>query len=241
MPDTLSRIGKYVLDNPEKVVRASLAELSIFAQSGEASVVRFCQHLGYAGFRDFKIALTAEIASRRKASAQTKSRAIGVGPLVSSLGAALDDTARALDPDRISELAGRLKRSRRIDVFGAGVSGLVAQMAAYRLMRVGLVAQAFQDATLAHEVMNGLDGNCVAIGVSETGLTTDTQRFLTGARTAGAYTLAITGRPNSPVAQAADEVLFASPLDPPPIGGEITAAPAKLLLIEAMAAAIAGL
>lgn len=239
MPDTLSRIGKYVLDNPEKVVRASLAELAVLAQSGEASVVRFCQHLGYAGFRDFKISLTAEVARQRTDRRRSGASSGGIQPLVNRLGAALDATAQNLDVTLLNKLARRLKRSRRIDVFGAGVSGFVAQMMAYRLMRVGLVAQAFQDATLVHEVMNGLDESCVAIGVSETGLTTDTVRFLTGARAAGAFTMAVTGRPNSPLAQAADEVLFAVPVNPPPIGGEVTAAPAKILLVEALASAVA--
>jgi DNA-binding MurR/RpiR family transcriptional regulator len=239
MPDALSRIGKYVLDNPEKVVRASLAELAVLAQSGEASVVRFCQHLGYAGFRDFKIALTAEVASRRAVPSRPEAGSGGIQPLANRLSTALDDTAQNIDVVSLTKLAKRLNRSRRIDVFGSGVSGFVAQMVAYRLMRVGLVAQAFQDATLVHEVMNGLDDSCVAIGVSETGLTADTLRFLTGARAAGAFALAITGRPNSPLAQVADEVLFAVPVNPPPIGGEMTAAPAKILLIEALAAAIA--
>ena len=55
MPDALSRIGKYIVDNPEKAVRSSVAELALHSTSGEASVVRFCRHLGYDGFRDLKL------------------------------------------------------------------------------------------------------------------------------------------------------------------------------------------
>lgn len=241
MPEALSRIGKYVMDNPDKVARSSLAELAVLAQSGEASVVRFCKQLGYDGFRDLKIALTAELASQRSVRQRRAARGGGLEPLASKLNEAIRETAQHVDSDLLVSLAARLKQSRRIDVFGAGISGIVAELVAYRLMRVGLVAQAFQDATLAHEVLTTFDASCVAIGISETGITPDTVRFLSGARAAGAFTLAITARPNSPLAQHADAVLVAVSVDPPPIGGEITAVPAKILLTEALAGAVSAL
>lgn len=241
MPDAQSRIGKYILDNPEKVVRSSLAELAVLAQSGEASVVRFCKQIGYAGFRDLKIALTAELASQRSVRRQKGAAAGGLMPLASRLSTAINSTAQDFDAELLARLAIQLKNSRRIDIFGVGVSGIVAEMVAYRLMRVGLVAQAFQDATLAHEVMTTFDGSCVAIGISELGLTPATVRFLGEARASGAFTLAITGRAKSPLTQNADATLLAAPVNPPPVGGEIVAVPAKILLAEALAVAITAL
>ncbi|WP_230362971.1 MurR/RpiR family transcriptional regulator [Ancylobacter sp. Lp-2] len=239
MPEALSRIGKYILDNPERVVRSSLAELAVLAQTGDASVVRFCKHLGYAGYRDLKIALTAELASQRTVRLKRVSNVGGLTPLAGRLSNAINSTAQHLDPDLLIRVAAQLKKSRRIDIFGVGVSGIVAEMAAYRLMRVGLIAQAFQDATLAHEVMTRFDAGCVAIGISELGLTPDTIRFLSGARAAGAFTLAVTSRANSPLTQSADAVLLAAAVDPPPTGGEMAAVPAKIFVLEALAGAIA--
>jgi DNA-binding MurR/RpiR family transcriptional regulator len=238
MPEALSRIGKYIIDNPERVVRSSLADLAVLAQSGEASVVRFCKHLGYSGYRDLKIALTAELASRRDLQLKRVADGDGLAPLASRLSRAIEGTALGLDPDLLRSVAKQLKHSRRIDIFGVGLSGIVAELVAYRLMRVGLIAQAFQDATLAHEVMTRSDSSCVAIGISELGLTPETVRFLNGAKAAGAFTLAITGRSNSPLAQHADSILAVLAVDPPPIGGEMTAIPAKILAVEALVGAI---
>lgn len=241
MPDALSRIGKYILDNPERVVRSSLAEIAVFSQSGEASVVRFCKQLGYSGYRDLKIALTAELASQRTHRRKQVSTAGSLAPLAARLNAAISTTAQGCDEELLLRLAIQLKKSRRIDIFGSGVSGLVAEMVAYRLMRVGLIAQAFQDATLAHEVITTFDSSCVAIGISELGLTADTVRFFSRAQASGAFTLAITGRETSPLTQHADAVLLAVAVDPPPTGGEMTAVPAKILLVEALASVIATL
>lgn len=238
MPEALSRIGKYIIDNPERVVRSSLAELAVLAQSGEASVVRFCRHLGYAGYRDLKIALTAELASQRAVQLKRVAEGASFAPLADRLSHAITGTADNLEPEELLRIARQLKSSRRIDIFGVGLSGIVAELVAYRLMRVGLIAQAFQDATLAHEVMTRSDSSCVAIGISELGLTPDTVRFLNGAKAAGAFTLAITGRANSPLAQHADAILAVVAVDPPPIGGEMTAIPAKILAVEALVSAI---
>ncbi|SCX35270.1 MurR/RpiR family transcriptional regulator [Agrobacterium rosae] len=61
LPNALARIAKYILENPEKVLRQSVAELGEFAGSGEASILRLCRQIGFTGFRDFKLALAAEV------------------------------------------------------------------------------------------------------------------------------------------------------------------------------------
>jgi DNA-binding MurR/RpiR family transcriptional regulator len=55
-----------------------------------------------------------------------------------------------------------------------------------------------------------LDKDCVAIGVSNTGRTIETIQMLAEAKAAGAYTLAMTGNPDSPLAKLADDVLIAA-------------------------------
>jgi len=237
MPDALSRIGKYVLDNPDKVLRSSLDEVAAYAQSGQASVIRFCRTLGYEGFADFKLNLAADLARDPDSDLNGGADAnrTRLGRLAVRLSESVHGTARSLNQEGLYDLARHLKASRRIDVFGGGISGMVATMLAYRLSRVGLVARAYQDAILAHEVMVNLDNQCIAIGVSETGVTPPTLQFLQAAGAAGAVTVALTARATSPLARCADLVVLTVPMDPPPAAGEITAAVAKIFVVEALA------
>jgi len=239
MSETLARVGQYVLANPEKVVRQSVSELAEFARSGQASVVRFCRQLGFEGFSDFKLALMAELASSDRPASSERDEEERLRTLVQALTLSMENTAFALDRDRLAAVAECLMGARRIDIFGSGISGIVAQLVAYRLMRLGLPAQAFQDPVLAHEVMTGVDKSCVALAVSESGITLDTVEFLRRARSAGAVTIAVTGRVNSPVAHEADLVLLAVPVVPLTVGGDISSAVAKIFLAEALARAIA--
>ncbi|WP_142850215.1 MurR/RpiR family transcriptional regulator [Telmatospirillum sp. J64-1] len=236
MPEALSRIGKYVLDNPDKVLRSSLDEVAAFSQSGQASVIRFCRLLGYRGFADFKLNLAADLAHRQADALAPRQQG---SALAAQLTASMTATAQGLDPATVEALAQRLKTSRRIDIFGGGISGMVASMLSYRLQRLGLVAQAYQDPLLAHEIMVGLDSGCTAIAVSETGVTPATLQFQQAAKSAGVYTAAVTSRAASPLARRCDLALITVPVDPPPVNGQLGAAFAKLLVVETLASAIA--
>ena len=54
-------LGKYVLENGEKVLNMSTKELAKATFTSPASIVRFCRKLEYEGYNDFKIALSAQL------------------------------------------------------------------------------------------------------------------------------------------------------------------------------------
>ena len=240
LPTALGRIAKYVIEHPEKVVRLSVTEIGEFSGTGEASVVRLCQLLGFSGFRDFKLALAGELA---RPAAIDRGHAEVAGELADlhrTMRDAVDAAASGIDAEQIRAVAMLLCAAKRIDLYGAGVSGIIAELLAYRLLRLRLTAQAFRDVNMAHEVANGLDARCVAVAVSESGLTPDTLQFIKAAKSAGASTIAVTNRAGSPVAQCADVVLRVMP-GHRPAADAIVSAPARILLVEAIGRAIASL
>lgn len=237
LPNALARIAKYIIENPEKVLRQSVAELCEFSGSGEASIVRLCRHVGFSGFRDFKLALAAEL-GRHPVPAHSAQGDVNVDVGLRSLHDAIVQTLgtayKRSDPAGLVAVADALSGARRIDLFGAGVSGIIAELLAYRLLRFGLTAQAFRDRNMAHEVASGLGPDCVAIGLSESGLTAETVQFLKAARSTGAGTIAITNRAKSPVGEAAHMSLQAASVPGRTIGGAISSAPGKIFVIESI-------
>ncbi|WP_208245833.1 MurR/RpiR family transcriptional regulator (plasmid) [Rhizobium sp. T1470] len=239
LPNALARIAKYILENPEKVLHQSVAELGEFAGSGEASIVRLCRQIGFSGFRDFKLVLAAEIGRPGLPSAGPEHRDAALQSLHDTMSQNLGIARTNADPETLQKVAAALAASRRIDLYGAGMSGLTAELLAYRLLRVGLTAVAFRNANMAHEVANGLGPGCMAIGLSISGLSVDTVQFLKGARTAGAITVAITNPARSPLSEAADFTLQASGLHDRPIGGTLTPMAGKIFVIESLMLALA--
>jgi DNA-binding MurR/RpiR family transcriptional regulator len=237
LPNALARIAKYILENPEKVLHQSVAELGEFSSSGEASIVRFCRHIGFSGFRAFKLALAAEV-GRPRPTVQVANPDEAMRGLHETMLESLTFARDHVDMEAIERGAAALAASRRIDLYGAGLSGITAEMLAYRLLRTGLTALAFRNAYMAHEVANGLGAGCVAIGISISGLSEDTLQFLKGARAAGATTIAITNRPHSPIAETADLTLRAGGLHDRPIGGTLTVMTGNIFMIECLLLAL---
>ncbi|MYR46519.1 MurR/RpiR family transcriptional regulator, partial [Streptomyces sp. SID5910] len=122
----------------------------------------------------------------------------------------LADTAAGLDTVQLGAAVAALAAARRTDVYGIGASGLVAQDLTQKLLRIGLIAHAPSDPHLAVTNAVQLRAGDVALAITHSGSTGDVIEPLRAAFERGATTVAITGRPDSPVTQYADHVLTTS-------------------------------
>lgn len=242
LPAAAARAAVYIVENAEKVVRYSLKDLSKFSKAGEASIVRLCQTAGFTGFSDFKLALAADLALKTvHGDPQRAEDGHGLSDIGHELARSIVATAELTDEERLKTIAFRISKCNRIDLFGAGVSGIIAELFSYRLLRAGLNAHALRDITLAHEVANGLSASSAAIAISESGVTTNTVDFLRVARSTGAFTLAITCNTRSPLAKQADAVLPMAKLTIPSYGGVINTVPRAVYVAEALGALVAAM
>jgi 6-phospho-3-hexuloisomerase len=116
-------------------------------------------------------------------------------------------------------------RARRWFCSGQGRSGLVAQMAAMRLMHVGFDAHTVGEAT-APSVGDG-DGLVVISGSGETPVTLHLAAL---ARDAGAHLLAVTSRADSTLARLARVVIEVPTRETGQFGGTLFEQSALLLL-----------
>jgi len=238
-PGALARAAQYIVENPDKVVHQSLAELSDYSKVGQASVVRLCRELGFDGFTQFKIALSADLALRTAGEQRTaQSTEDPISRTASLLCTSINETRQLIDAGALKRITARLAVSVRVDLFGMGVSGMIGELIGYRLLRLGCNANAMRDAVLAHEVSGGLDSKAMAIAVSQSGTTPETVQFLRNARDTVAFTVAVTCHPKSALARAADETLMMARLQEPSYGGPITDVPRAVLLAEALALAV---
>lgn len=241
----LKRVARYVLDHPEAAIYHSVTELAEATQSSEGSIIRFCQDLGYTGFQEFKLTLAVELDPRRRAGGrhpvdQDPGATHLMARIAEQAAVCVRETATLYEEQAFREVAGRLAHARRIDVYGVGASGVVAQYFAYKLIRLGKTVQAFVDLHLGSMSASNLTADCVAIGISSSGSTVDTLKALQAARTAGAYTVAVTNRLKSPLAKHADQNLLASPPESPLTGGDVFAKIGQFLVLEALVQTMVG-
>ncbi|MDI5967507.1 MurR/RpiR family transcriptional regulator [Streptomyces sp. SL13] len=218
MTRSMQRVAEAVASDPAGCARLTVTALAQHTGTSEATVVRTARILGYPGYRDLRLALAAFAAQQEAGAPAAVTADIAVDDPLADVVAklahderqTLADTAAGLDVGQLEAAVAALATARRIDVYGTGASSLVGQDLAQKLLRIGLIAHAHSDPHLAVTNAVQLRQGDVALAITHSGGTVDVIEPLRVAFDQGATTVAITGRPDSAVAQYADHVLTTS-------------------------------
>ena len=236
------RVADAVLADPELVRTSTIMRLADVSGASQSTVARFCQSLGYPGYREFRLDVIAAL-SRDQAQRVSFDIAEGeIGPddsiadTVAKIAfqevQAIQNTAQMLDTDAVAQAVAAIRTARRIELYGAGASSLSAQDLFQKLSRIGKPAAASVDIHLALAQAALLDDVSVAIGVSFRGETRETLDFLTVARRTGALTIGITNAAQSSLDDVCDVVLRTSVRESRFRSGAMASRIAQLALID---------
>lgn len=124
----------------------------------------------------------------------------------------------ALDVTEWDAAAQVIADARAVFVIGNGRSGLAAQMAAMRLMHLGLQVHVAGEVTAP-----AVGAGDVVIAVSGSGTTATVVAAAETANNVGAAVVAVTTAPQSPLAERAERVLVVAAADKQDHGNSITA------------------
>jgi RpiR family carbohydrate utilization transcriptional regulator len=203
------RVGKLVLADPRAFANLPVTELADRSHVSKPTVVRFCRSMGYDGLSDFKLKLAGSVSEgvpfiHRSVDADDKTSDIAVKVFDNTVAAFLkyrnDASFFALE-HAATALAATQKTNRRIEFYGVGNSGIVAQDAQHKFFRLGVNAIAYSDGHM--QVMSASmlrPGDCAVI-VSNSGRTRDLMDACDIAKKQGATTIVITAS-GSPLASA---------------------------------------
>jgi RpiR family carbohydrate utilization transcriptional regulator len=209
LPPAEQRVGKLVLSDPRSFAKLPVSELADRAHVSKPTVVRFCRSIGYDGLSDFKLKLVGSVSEgvpfvHRSVDADDKINDVVVKVIDNAVAAFLKYRNDASTPaiDRAAEaLVEAHRQGKRVEFYGVGNSGIVAQDAQHKFFRLGLNSIAYSDGHM--QVMSATllgPGDCAVI-VSNSGRTRDLMDACDIARRKGASTLVITAS-GSPLASA---------------------------------------
>jgi DNA-binding MurR/RpiR family transcriptional regulator len=242
MPAALARVADYLLLNPQAPLTLSIGELAEQAGTSAATVTRFCRMVGYAGYVELRVGIATDVgrSTARESWATEIGREFGpddtseqlLARLIGSHTRSLREATSAIDLDVMSEVSGRIARSRQVDVYGVGGSAMLAEELQGRLYRIGVTAFAWADAHLGLVSAAIQDAGTVAIGISTTGRTEETIEMLGEAGRAGAFTVAITNNPGSPLDELADRSIVTSVYEQSLQPDDLSAKHGQLLVLD---------
>jgi RpiR family carbohydrate utilization transcriptional regulator len=203
------RVGKLVLQDPRAFANLPVTELADRAHVSKPTVVRFCRSVGYDGLSDFKLKLAGSVSEgvpfiHRSVDADDKTSDVTVKVIDNTVAAFLkyrnDASSFALD-QAVQALAETHSTGKRIEFYGVGNSGIVAQDAQHKFFRLGMNTIAYSDGHMQVISASMLGkGDCVVV-ISNSGRTRDLMDAADIARKRGATTIVITSS-GSPLATA---------------------------------------
>lgn len=211
LPTAEQRVAKLVLKDPRLFAQLPVAELADLAFVSKPTVLRFCRSMGYEGLTDFKLKLVGTISE----GVPYIHRSVGEDDKVPELAIKVIDNAAAAFLKYRNELTSMpvaravdaleqaYKNKGRIEFYGVGNSGIVAQDAQHKFFRLGVTTLAYSDGHM--QVMSAalLKPGDVALIISNSGRTRDLIDAADIARKHGATTIAITTT-RSPLAMTCD-------------------------------------
>jgi len=210
------RIADFILENPTKVTHLSTAELANLSGVGEASLIRFCKKMGYSGFQEFKMLLAVSLVKNETSQPDLLSSEIELTDDMEIIGEklqlvlqhVLSETRSLLDFEILRDVSDTMTRASSITFFGVGSSGVTAEEAKHKLMRIGYSVDAIANNHFMYMKASLLREGDVVIAISHSGESPETIKALRIAKEVGAFTVALTHNSHSTICNYADKVLL---------------------------------
>lgn len=216
LPPAEQRVAKLVLADPRSFASLPVAELAERSHVSKPTVVRFCRSVGYDGLADFKLKLAGSVNEgvpfvHRSVDVDDKAGDLIVKVIDNAVSALLkyrNDAASHAFERAIAALAEAGKQGRKIEFYGVGNSGIVAQDAQHKFFRLGVNAVAYSDGHVQVMAATMLGPGDCAVIISNSGRSRDLLDAAEIAKKKGATTIVITAS-GSPLVQHAQILLAA--------------------------------
>jgi len=209
------KVAEYVIAFPEEVTRHSIKILANKSKTSGASVVRLCKVLGYAGYRQFIVSISAELASKRQNN-EDEYTDIQLGDDLDTIiknvslnnCRSIEDTLMVIDRNSVKKAVELLNNARKIAFYGMGASGVVCIDAQQKFMRINKICHAYTDGHSQLTSASMLAKGDVAVIISNTGTTVEIVDTLKLLKQTNASVIAITRYNKSVLSLNADVTLF---------------------------------
>jgi len=166
-------IAKVIMQDPEKVIYASIAELSSACKVSEPTIIRFCRKIGLNGYQDLKLTLAKEMVSPLQAineniTSDDDAQSV-VNKVFNGTVETLSFTKNYLSIPDLEKAVKFLSSARRIIITGMGNSHAICLDLQHKLLRLGRDVTAYSDPHLATIALVHADKRDVLFCISHSG------------------------------------------------------------------------
>lgn len=198
-------LADYILENADDVLKLSIADLASSSSTSKATIIRLCKKLGLKGYRDFRLALSADLERRSidrhdidadQPLSEGDSARMVVDSISILMKEAVDACAGSLRVYDIERAARAVLSAGHVHFFAHGDSAISTLAFSNQVMKLGvrssLATQYHEEPYVAHSVRPG----DVVVIVTYSGLLLDSMReYMEFFKTRKAYVILISSAP----------------------------------------------
>ncbi|MCF0149407.1 MAG: MurR/RpiR family transcriptional regulator [Clostridium sp.] len=215
-----NKICDYIEEYMNSSIYMTVTEIANNCGVGEATVTRFCRKLGFRSFLEFKMTMAQEFKnnaydndenSDEAAKNEVLSEKDSLGEFVKKFYDlninSLEETLKKIDYTIIEEISDILVKAKRIAFAGIGHSGIIAEDAYYKFMKIGLACNIYRDSHTLLMISSLMKEDDVLFIVSNSGNTEEVNMAAEIARENNVKVISITENLLSRLARVSDYVL----------------------------------
>lgn len=176
------KLAQYILIEPQKIIDMSIQELALNSGVSEATIIRFSRKLGFNGYSELKIILATELITLGDVDVyediKPSDDPLDIFKKLTSITIqTLNDTINIIDKNEINkaiELVEKARIEKRcIYIIGSGGSSVITKDLQYKLMRIGILAQRYENSHIMLESIINCNENDLVIVFSALGKSKD--------------------------------------------------------------------
>lgn len=194
------RVAAYFLEYRTQLAGTPIQEVARACSTSQTTVVRLCKLAGYKGFKDFLLALSANLAVKKESPLALTYPDVQAGSdlyhiiedMTKRNVEALQSTMQVLSYQELEKAVQAVHQAKRVDFYGMGTSGLVALDAQHKFLRINKMSLTTLDPHVQVVSAASLQKGDAAVFFSYSGETSDTLATMQVARQAGATIISIT-------------------------------------------------
>jgi len=204
-------IADFLLNNPDKFTRLSIAQLSKILSVSQGSINNFSKKYSGKGFSELKLLVASCYAKTEPPFSdidKSSSMKSVMQQRINESFQALNGTLEINSEKALSTAADMILNAKRIEIYGVYQSGIVARDLCYQLIQLGIPASYVTDTLMGAVAASMLDGDSLVIALSNSGQTKEILDSVEIAKNCGAKSLCITSNKHSPLADICECALF---------------------------------
>ena len=168
------KVYRTVTQDPTLVMRYTISQIAMMADTSVAAVLRFTQHLGFKGYKDFRY----EIMNWQKESGKKEPDQKDIVSLLSENYANAVSEISKLDRSVLRDLCNDIRSADKVIILGRHRTSTAAEKLRMNLTDLGITAITGSDLLAFHHLLYIIDEKTAVLMFSTTGEVTEQKEFL---------------------------------------------------------------